>query len=33
VTLLDASGGVEELPLMSKSAVAEKIMDRLAAML
>ena len=33
VTLLDASGGVETLPLMSKSAVAEKIMDRLAAML
>jgi phosphopantothenoylcysteine decarboxylase/phosphopantothenate--cysteine ligase len=33
VTLLDASGGMDTLPLMSKPAVAEKIMDRLAAML
>ena len=33
VTLLDASGGIETLPLMSKSAVAEKIIDRLVTML
>ena len=33
VTLLDASGGVQTLPLMSKAAVAEQIVDRLVAML
>jgi phosphopantothenoylcysteine decarboxylase/phosphopantothenate--cysteine ligase len=33
VTLLDASGGSEPLPLMSKSAVAEKIIDRLVHLL
>jgi len=33
VTLLDASGGVQTLPLMSKAAVAEQIIDRLVAML
>jgi phosphopantothenoylcysteine decarboxylase/phosphopantothenate--cysteine ligase len=33
VTLLDASGGSESLPLMSKSAVAEKIIDRLVTLL
>jgi phosphopantothenoylcysteine decarboxylase/phosphopantothenate--cysteine ligase len=33
VTLLDASGGMETLPLMSKPAVAEKIIDRLVVLL
>jgi phosphopantothenoylcysteine decarboxylase/phosphopantothenate--cysteine ligase len=33
VTLLDASGGVETLPLMSKAAVAEAIIDRLTGLL
>jgi len=33
VTLLDASGGVQALPLMSKTAAAEQIIDRLVAML
>jgi phosphopantothenoylcysteine decarboxylase/phosphopantothenate--cysteine ligase len=33
VTLLDAAGGVQTLPLMSKPAVAEQIIDRLVAML
>jgi phosphopantothenoylcysteine decarboxylase/phosphopantothenate--cysteine ligase len=33
VTLLDASGGVQALPLMSKTAAAERIIDRLAAVL
>lgn len=33
VTLLDAAGGVQTLPLMPKPAVADRIMDRLAAML
>jgi phosphopantothenoylcysteine decarboxylase/phosphopantothenate--cysteine ligase len=33
VTLLDAAGGVQPLPLMSKPAVAEQIIDRLVAML
>jgi phosphopantothenoylcysteine decarboxylase/phosphopantothenate--cysteine ligase len=33
VTLLDASGGVHPLPLMTKPAVAERIIDRLGAML
>jgi phosphopantothenoylcysteine decarboxylase / phosphopantothenate---cysteine ligase len=33
VTLLDASGGMESLPLMSKAAVAESIIDRLAGLL
>lgn len=33
VTLLDASGGVQALPLMSKAAAAEQIIDRLVAIL
>jgi len=33
VTLLDASGGLQTLPLMPKPAVAEQIIDRLVAML
>jgi phosphopantothenoylcysteine decarboxylase/phosphopantothenate--cysteine ligase len=33
VTLLDASGGVEPLPIMSKVAVAEHILDRVALLL
>jgi phosphopantothenoylcysteine decarboxylase/phosphopantothenate--cysteine ligase len=33
VTLLDASGGVQALPLMSKTAAAEQIIDRLVAIL
>jgi phosphopantothenoylcysteine decarboxylase/phosphopantothenate--cysteine ligase len=33
VTLLDAAGGVQPLPLMSKTAVAEMIIDRLVALL
>jgi phosphopantothenoylcysteine decarboxylase/phosphopantothenate--cysteine ligase len=33
VALLDASGGVETLPLMSKAAVAEGIIDRLTGLL
>jgi phosphopantothenoylcysteine decarboxylase/phosphopantothenate--cysteine ligase len=33
VTLLDAGGGVEELPLQSKDEVAEAILDRVASAL
>jgi phosphopantothenoylcysteine decarboxylase/phosphopantothenate--cysteine ligase len=33
VTLLDAAGGVEELPLQSKDGVAEAILDRVSAAL
>ena len=33
VTLLDAGGGVEPLPIMSKTQVAEHILNRLAALL
>jgi phosphopantothenoylcysteine decarboxylase/phosphopantothenate--cysteine ligase len=33
VTLLDPSGATEELPLMSKAEVAERIMDRLVGLL
>jgi phosphopantothenoylcysteine decarboxylase/phosphopantothenate--cysteine ligase len=33
VTLLDASGGIETLPLMPKAAVAEGIIDRLIVLL
>lgn len=33
VTLLDAAGGVETLPLMSKAAVAEAVIDRLTVLL
>jgi phosphopantothenoylcysteine decarboxylase / phosphopantothenate---cysteine ligase len=33
VTLLDAGGGVQELPLMTKAEVAEHILDRVQALL
>ncbi len=33
VTLIDASGGMQTLPLMSKTAAAEQIIDRLVAIL
>jgi phosphopantothenoylcysteine decarboxylase/phosphopantothenate--cysteine ligase len=33
VTLLDAAGGVEPLPLMSKAKVAEAVLARLVALL
>jgi len=33
VTLLDASGGVEELPLLPKDEVAEQVMDRVVELL
>lgn len=33
VTLLDAGGGVQELPLMSKAEVAEHILDRVQSLL
>jgi phosphopantothenoylcysteine decarboxylase/phosphopantothenate--cysteine ligase len=33
VTILDASGGIETLPLMPKTAVAEVIIDRLSVLL
>ena len=33
VVILDAAGGVEELPLMSKTAVAEHIIERVAVAL
>lgn len=33
VTLIDKSGNVEELPLMSKREVADRVLDRLAGML
>ena len=33
VALLDAGGGVEALPVMSKAQVAERVMDRLVALL
>jgi phosphopantothenoylcysteine decarboxylase/phosphopantothenate--cysteine ligase len=33
VTLLDAGGGVEPLPIMSKVRVAERVLDRMAALL
>jgi phosphopantothenoylcysteine decarboxylase/phosphopantothenate--cysteine ligase len=33
VTVLDAAGGVEEVPLQSKDEVAEAILDRVASAL
>ena len=33
VTLLDAGGGVEQLPVMSKAQVAERVLDRVVALL
>jgi phosphopantothenoylcysteine synthetase/decarboxylase len=33
VTIIDAAGRAESLPLMSKAAVAEAIIDRLAEIL
>lgn len=33
VTILDRDGGVEQLPLMSKAAVAEAVMERVVALL
>jgi phosphopantothenoylcysteine decarboxylase/phosphopantothenate--cysteine ligase len=33
VTLLDASGGVEEMPLLPKDEVAERVMDRVVELL
>lgn len=33
VKILDAQGGVEELPLLPKRAVAERILDHVAALL
>lgn len=33
VTILDAAGGIEELPLLSKREVADRILDRVAALL
>ena len=33
VTILDAKGGVEELPLLSKYEVAQRVLDRVAALL
>ena len=33
VTLIDADGGVEELPLLSKSQVAERVIDRVVSRL
>ena len=33
VKILDAMGGVEDLPLLSKRAVADRILDRVAALL
>ena len=33
VTILDRDGGVEELPLMSKEAVAHRVLDRVRALL
>ena len=33
VTLLDAGGGVQALPLMSKAQVAEHVLDRVEALL
>jgi phosphopantothenoylcysteine decarboxylase/phosphopantothenate--cysteine ligase len=33
VTLIDKSGGVEDLPLMSKRDVAERVLDRVAELL
>jgi phosphopantothenoylcysteine decarboxylase/phosphopantothenate--cysteine ligase len=33
VVILDRTGGMEELPLMSKAAVAEAILDRVASLL
>jgi phosphopantothenoylcysteine decarboxylase/phosphopantothenate--cysteine ligase len=33
VTLLDAGGGVEALPIMTKAQVAERVLDRLIALL
>lgn len=33
VTILDAQGGVEELPLLSKYEVAQRLLDRVAALL
>jgi len=33
VTLIDAAGGVETLPLMSKAEVAEKVIDKVIGLL
>jgi phosphopantothenoylcysteine decarboxylase/phosphopantothenate--cysteine ligase len=33
VTILDADGGVEELPILPKDEVAEKLLDRLTPLL
>ncbi len=33
VTLIDAAGGVEELPLLSKYAVGQRVLDRVVALL
>jgi hypothetical protein len=33
VTLLDATGGITPLPLLSKDEVAEMILDRVVALL
>ena len=33
VTILDAMGGVEALPLLSKREVADRILDRVKAVL
>jgi len=33
VTLIDKNGNVEELPLMSKREVAERVLDRVAELL
>jgi len=33
VTLLDVSGGVEEMPLLPKDEVAERVMDRVFELL
>lgn len=33
VTILDAQGGIEELPLLSKYEVAQRLLDRVAALL
>jgi len=33
VTLLDAAGGVETLPLMSKAEVADKVIDKVIGLL
>jgi phosphopantothenoylcysteine synthetase/decarboxylase len=33
VTILDREGGVEELPVLPKEAVAERLLDRLTKLL